>query len=206
MNDTTRFLFDQNQKHDHQVTIISGSDEVGRGAMAGPIVVASVILKPNYCNPAIKDSKLLSALKRDVIFQQIISNCISYAIKVYDAVIVDELNPKQTSIKGMIETIKQLSIKPDLCLIDGEDVKIPNYKTLKIIKGDFKSQSIAAASILAKVHRDRIMEEYDIKYKGYNFAKHKGYCTLEHIKKVKKLGILSIHRQSYKPIIKLKEK
>lgn len=201
-----RYIFDQNIKDEHYVEVISGSDEVGRGAMAGPIVVASVILKPGYQNPAIKDSKLIPEAKRGQLFDEIINNALAYAIKVYDAKTVDELNPKATSIKGMVESIQALSIKPQLCLTDGEKINLPEYKTLQIIKGDLKSQSIGAASILAKVYRDKIMIDYDVKYKGYKFAKHKGYCTKEHIDLVKQLGILDIHRLSYKPIAIIKEK
>ncbi|AOG60235.1 ribonuclease HII [Spiroplasma helicoides] len=206
MIDESRFIFDKNIKQQYQVKLISGSDEVGRGAMAGPIVVASVVLKENYFNPLIKDSKKLSEPQRESLYDEIINNCICYSIKSYDSKIVDKLNPKKTSIIGMTETIQDLKLKPELCLIDGENVFLDDYSFLKIIKGDNLSQSIAAASILAKVYRDRIMIDYDSKYEGYNFTSHKGYCTKDHIKRVETLGILDIHRMSYKPIAKIKEK
>ncbi|QEH61645.1 ribonuclease HII [Spiroplasma chinense] len=206
MIDNSRFLFDKQIKQERNVSLISGSDEVGRGAMAGPIVVASVILKEDYFNPEIKDSKKIVEKKREALYDEIIQNCISYDIKVYDSKIVDQLNPKATSVLGMKESIKSLSIKPELCLIDGEKVELEGYETLKLIKGDNLSQSIAAASIIAKVFRDNIMKNYDITYTGYNFAKHKGYCTFDHIKRVEELGVLDIHRVTYSPIAKLKEK
>ncbi|ARU92003.1 ribonuclease HII [Spiroplasma clarkii] len=206
MVDTSRYDFDQNLKKQYQVKVISGSDEVGRGAMAGPIVVATVILKPDYCNPQIKDSKLLTAAKREQLYTEIIANTVAYSIKEYSALIVDKLNPKATSVLGMCESIQDLQEKPQLCLTDGEKVNLQGYQTLQVIKGDFKSQSIAAASILAKVYRDKIMINYDVKYKGYKFSQHKGYCTKEHIKLVESLGILDVHRLSYKPIAKLQEK
>ncbi|QGS51749.1 ribonuclease HII [Spiroplasma tabanidicola] len=201
-----RYKFDLDIKEKYQVTIISGSDEVGRGAMAGPIVVASIILKEDYFNPLIKDSKLLNQKQREILYEEILNNCVEYSIKVYDSKVVDKLNPKKTSVVGMIETISELKTKPQLCLVDGEKITIKDYQTLQLIKGDNLSQSIAAASILAKVYRDNIMIEYDKQYQGYNFFKHKGYCTKEHIQKVKELGILEIHRLTYKPISAIKEK
>ncbi|AHI52681.1 ribonuclease HII [Spiroplasma culicicola] len=205
MIDNHRYQFDVDLKKQHQIEYISGSDEVGRGAMAGPIVVASVILKSDYFNPLIKDSKKLTQKQREGLYQEIIDNCIAYSIKEYSAQIVDQLNPKATSVLGMKESIKDLQIKPQLCLIDGENVMLEDYQTLKIIKGDNISQSIAAASIIAKVFRDNIMKKYDITYQGYNFKKHKGYCTREHIEQVIKLGVLEIHRKSYKPIAQIEE-
>ncbi|QBQ07528.1 ribonuclease HII [Spiroplasma gladiatoris] len=205
IDDNIRYEFDKNIKLQYNAELISGSDEVGRGAMAGPIVVASVILKNNYFNPLIKDSKLIIEKQREILYEEIIKNSVCYSIKVYDSKIVDKLNPKQTSVLGMRESIQDLKIKPQLCLVDGENINLKDYQVLKIIKGDYLSQTIGAASILAKVFRDNLMKEYDKIYQGYNFFKHKGYCTKEHIQKVKELGILDIHRLSYKPVAEIKE-
>lgn len=201
-----RYLFDQQIRNNENVEFISGSDEVGRGAMAGPIVVASLILKPSYNNVLIRDSKLLSSKQRENLYNEIIENSIDCSIKEYDAKIVDKLNPKATSVLGMLESIKDLKIKPDVCLIDGEDIQLSGYKTYKVIKGDNLSQTIAAASIIAKVYRDRLMEGFDTIYPMYNFKKHKGYCTKEHIQRLEEYGVLDIHRISYKPVANIKEK
>ncbi|AKU80069.1 ribonuclease HII [Spiroplasma turonicum] len=206
MINNSRFLFDKNIKEINNVELISGSDEVGRGAMAGPIVVASVILKPNYFNPLIKDSKLLNEKQRESLYEEIINNCITFAICEYNEKVVDELNPKKTSQLGMVDSIKKLRVKPELCLIDGEDIYIENYKFLKIIKGDNLSLSIACASIIAKVYRDRIMNMYHTSFPNYNFIKNKGYCTKKHIEALQSYGILDIHRLSYKPVYLVKEK
>ncbi|ALD66186.1 ribonuclease HII [Spiroplasma cantharicola] len=206
MIENPRYLFDQKIREENKVNLISGSDEVGRGAMAGPIVVASVILKPEYNNFKIRDSKLLNEKQREELFEEIKQNCIAYSICEYDSKFVDEFNPKRTSQIGMIDTIKKLKIKPDICLIDGENIELNLCKTIKIIKGDNLSITIGAASILAKVYRDRIMNNYHLKYPQYNFIKNKGYCTIDHQNRVKEFGILDIHRFSYKPIKFLKEK
>ncbi|WP_339021484.1 ribonuclease HII [Spiroplasma endosymbiont of Atherix ibis] len=206
MIENNRYLFDQNIRQQYKVTLISGSDEVGRGAMAGPIVVASAILKPDYNNSKIKDSKLLNEKQREELYEEIKENCIAYSICEYDSKFVDQYNPKKTSQIGMVESIKSLKVKPDICLIDGESIKLVRYKCLQIIKGDNLSISIGAASIIAKVYRDRIMNNFHLEYPQYNFIKNKGYCTKEHKEKVKEFGALSIHRFSYKPIKFLKEK
>ncbi|ASP28531.1 phosphoglucomutase/phosphomannomutase [Spiroplasma corruscae] len=201
-----RFEYDNKIRLNYKVKYISGSDEVGRGAMAGPIVVASVILKDGYNNALIRDSKLLTEKQRESLYEEILENCVSYSICEYNEKVVDKLNPKNTSKNGMIDTILNLSTKPDLCLIDGEDLEIDNYKFLKIIKGDNISLSISCASIVAKVYRDRIMNDYHLLYPRYNFIKNKGYCTKEHMNALREYGILDIHRLSYRPVIQVKEK
>ncbi|AGR41972.1 ribonuclease HII [Spiroplasma diminutum] len=206
MIENPRYLFDQKIRSEYKVNLIAGSDEVGRGAMAGPIVVVSAILKPEYNNSKIKDSKLLNEKQREELFEEIKENCISFSICEYDSKFVDEFNPKKTSQIGMIDSIKKLDVKPDICLIDGENIELEGYQCIQIIKGDNLSLTIAAASILAKVYRDRIMNNYHIKYPEYNFIKHKGYCTIDHQQRVEQYGILDIHRFSYKPIKFLKEK
>lgn len=184
---------------------IAGLDEAGRGCWAGPLVAAACIFPVGYKNDEIKDSKTLSIKKREKLFDLIIKDCLSYSIVFVESKKVDELNPKQASIYAMGLAIEKLSIKPDILLIDAE--KIPSKtKTQSIIKGDAKSVSIAAASILAKVSRDRYMVKIDSKYPLYNFKKHKGYGTMEHLAALNKHGpIKNFHRYSYRPIKKVLE-
>lgn len=199
-----RKLFDDQIKLDHNITYLSGSDEAGRGCLAGPLVVASVILKPDYFNPLIKDSKKLNPKTRQLLFDEIIKNCLDYQIIVISSKQVDKLNPLQASLLGFKTTINNLKITPDLGLIDGnQNINLENIKTLSIIKGDDKSFSIACSSILAKVTRDKILDEYDQIYPNYGFKSHKGYCTKQHLLAIQKYGILDIHRKSYKPIKKI---
>ncbi|WFQ91889.1 Ribonuclease HII [Mycoplasma feriruminatoris] len=199
-----RKLFDDQIKKDHNITFLSGSDEAGRGCLAGPLVVASVILKPDYFNPLIKDSKQLNPKTRQILFDEIIKNCLDYQIIVISSEQVDKLNPLQASLLGFKTTINNLKITPQLSLIDGnQNIKLENIKTLPIIKGDDLSFSIACSSILAKVTRDKILDEYDQIYPNYGFKSHKGYCTKQHLLAIKKYGILDIHRKSYKPIKKI---
>ncbi|WFQ91067.1 ribonuclease H II [Mycoplasma feriruminatoris] len=202
-----RKLFDDQIKKDHNITYLSGSDEAGRGCLAGPLVVASVILKPDYFNPLIKDSKQLNPKTRQILFDEIIKNCLDYQIIVISSEQVDKLNPLQASLLGFKTTINNLKITPQLSLIDGnQNIKLENIKTLPIIKGDDLSFSIACSSILAKVTRDKILDEYDQIYPNYGFKSHKGYCTKQHLLAIKKYGILDIHRKSYKPIKKNKQR
>ena len=180
--------------------LIAGVDEVGRGCIAGPLVVASCILPINYRNDDIKDSKQLTFKKREELFDIILNDCIDYNIQIVEPRIVDKQNPKQASRDAMVKSILEIKTKPDFVLIDYEkiDISIDNES---IVKGDSKSISIAAASILAKVIRDRIMIDLSNKYNYYGFEKHKGYGTKIHLDAIKKYGpIESIHRFSYKPV------
>ncbi|AXK51060.1 ribonuclease HII [Spiroplasma alleghenense] len=192
--------FDKEVKTQYNVDVISGTDEAGRGAMAGPVVVASVILPKGYQNYEIKDSKLLNSNQREILYQEIISQAICWEVDIIDNEEVDLINPKQASRQGMVKTIEKLKTKPQLALVDAEKIVINNIEVLSLIKGDYLSQSIAAASIVAKVTRDNIMKLFHEKYPLYEFDKHKGYCTLKHQALVKELGVLPIHRKSYKPI------
>lgn len=181
------------------INYIAGTDEVGRGCLAGPLVTAAVILPKNYINNEIKDSKLLTEKKRNELAIEIKKIALSYAIIYINSQIVDEINPKQASRKGMKDAIEMLKIRPEHVLIDFEkiDITIPSSS---IIKGDSKSISIAAASILAKVARDEYMSEIHSKFPYYNFASNKGYGTKEHLEALKKYGVTDFHRKSYKPI------
>lgn len=180
---------------------ILGLDEAGRGPWAGPLVVAGCILPKCYKNDEINDSKKLSMKKRERLFDEIIKSAIAYDILFISAQDVDKLNPKQASINGMYEVFSSIKPTAQVVLIDAEKVPKIKVKTESIIKGDAKSISIAAASILAKVARDRYMIEIANKYPEYHFDSNKGYGTIEHLKAIQKFGpIKDFHRFSYRPI------
>jgi len=180
---------------------ILGLDEAGRGPWAGPLVVAGCILPKGYKNDEINDSKKLSMKKRERLFDEIIKSAIAYDILFISTQDVDKLNPKQASINGMYEVFSSIKPTAQVVLIDAEKVPKIKAKTESIIKGDAKSISIAAASILAKVARDRYMIEIANKYPEYHFDSNKGYGTIEHLKAIQKFGpIKDFHRFSYRPI------
>ncbi len=180
---------------------ILGLDEAGRGCWAGPLVVAGCILPVGYKNNKINDSKKLTASKREKLFNEIIKVAVAYDIEFISASDVDKFNPKQASINGMYSIYQNIKPSPNVVLVDAE--KLPNIKvkTESIIKGDAKSITIAAASILAKVARDRYMINIAFKYPEYGFEINKGYGTIKHLKALKKYGpIKKFHRFSYKTI------
>ena len=178
-------------------TYIAGLDEVGRGPLAGPVVTCAVIL-PRPCDILyINDSKQLTAAKRDELYEILTEKAVDYSIGIMDHTVIDEINILEATKKAMEVAVNGLETKPDQLFIDA--LKLENIKIdqRSIIKGDAKSASIAAASIIAKVTRDRMMEEYDELYPGYGFAKNKGYGSAEHIKALKELGPCPIHRRSF---------
>lgn len=175
---------------------VAGIDEAGRGPLAGPVVVASVIMPMDNIIEGINDSKKLSEKKRNLLFEKIKEVAIAYHIEVVDEKVIDQINILNATKLGMKNCIEKLSVVPDVVFIDA--VKIDSdVQTVSIIKGDAKSYSIAAASILAKVHRDNMMLQYDKEYPIYNFAKHKGYGTKVHIEAIKQHGICPIHRRTF---------
>ncbi len=183
---------------------IAGVDEAGRGPLAGPVVTAAVILDMNKKISGLNDSKKLSEKKREELYDIITKKAICWEIKIVSPEIIDEINILQATLFGMEEAVLSLKVKPDLCLIDGN--KIPKKLigfSKTIVKGDAKIASIAAASILAKVTRDRLMHKLHDKFPQYNFKQNKGYPTKEHIAALDKYGILDCHRKSYKPIQQL---
>ena len=180
--------------------IVAGVDEAGRGPLAGPVAVAAVILPQECYLPHLNDSKKLSHAVREELFAQIIEQAISYHVALMDADMIDRMNILQATRTGMYEAIAALTPAPDEVLIDAVELPKLSMPSQSIIKGDAKSASIAAASILAKVTRDHLMESYDIQYPNYGFAKHKGYGTQEHIDAIRKYGICPIHRKSFDPI------
>lgn len=182
---------------------IAGVDEAGRGPLAGPVVAAVCFIPEDVFLPGINDSKKLSAVQREKLFLSITSDsCIKYAISVVSHVEIDTINILQASIKAMLEALSNLrQILPvDYLLVDGMHLSDSPVFNEKIIKGDAKSQSIAAASILAKVTRDRLMEEYHQKWPDYGFNKHKGYGTKKHIEAIKEKGPCPIHRMTFEPL------
>ncbi len=182
--------------------LIAGTDEAGRGSIAGPLVVAACILPEGYVNPAINDSKKLSITKRKALAAVIKQVAVAYHIQVYSPEFVDIHNPKQTSRLGMLECMQQLNPQPDFILSDFEPVNLP-LPQRNLVKGDATSQTIAAASILAKATRDELMEELDKQYPEYNFIHNQGYLN-KTIKQQFLNGELKhipgVHRLSYEPL------
>ena len=181
---------------------VAGTDEVGRGPLAGPVVAAAVILPEGIDLPGINDSKKLTEKQREALMEKIKREAISWAIMEVDERMIDEVNILEASRIAMQQAVKALPTPADFVLVDGLDnpqITLPNQA---IVKGDSKSISIAAASIIAKVYRDRLMKIYDKAYPGYGFAEHKGYPTEEHIKAIEKLGPTPIHRMSFAPLRK----
>ncbi|HEX3030594.1 MAG TPA: ribonuclease HII [Clostridia bacterium] len=176
---------------------IGGIDEVGRGPLAGPVVAACVILPENIFIEGINDSKQLSAEKRDYLYDLIREKAISYGIGMVDEKMIDEVNILNATYMAMEAAVKQLKPQPDLLLNDAVKLNNVEIEQIPIIKGDCLSISIAAASIIAKVTRDRLIEEMDSTYPEYGFSKNKGYGTKEHIEAIKKYGICPIHRISF---------
>lgn len=180
--------------------LVAGTDEAGRGPIAGPVVAAAVILPTGLYIEGLNDSKKISPKKRERLYDEIIGNCVSYGIKVIDNDEIDRINILQSSYLAMKMSIDEMEISPDYVLVDGWENKMIKIPQTNLIKGDSKSASIAAASILAKVYRDRLMEEYDLIYPDYGFAAHKGYPTKRHIQALEEFGVLKIHRKTFTPI------
>lgn len=184
--------------------LIAGTDEVGRGPLVGPVVAAAVILPVNYYLEGLDDSKKLSEKKRNKFYDIITRNAISYGIGIVDAKTIDEINIYEASRLAMKKAIEDLKIKPDFILTDAMPLNMPN--SLAIIHGDALSETIAAASVIAKVTRDRMMYELDRLYPMYGFKTHKGYPTKKHLENLEKYGILDNYRCSYKPVKEIIEK
>lgn len=184
-----------------KVNIIVGVDEAGRGPLCGPVVAACCILPRDYKNEHINDSKKLSEKKREIAYKEIIENALDYGIGIVDAKRIDEINIYEATKEAMHIAISKLKISYDLILTDAMKLQNEKVEVIPLIKGDAKCECIAAASIIAKVTRDHILEEYDKKYPQYGFKSHKGYGTKKHIEAIKQYGIIKdFHRESYEPI------
>lgn len=189
---------DEEKLHLDGVELIAGIDEAGRGPLAGPVVVASVIMPENSMIEGVNDSKKISEKKREKLYDQILEEAISYGVGIIGQDEIDEINILNATKKALTLSLKELTTKPDLIIVDAlthiDTMGIP-YES--IIKGDAKCYSIASASIIAKVTRDRIMREWDSVYPEYGFIQHKGYGTAKHISAIKEYGLCPIHRKSF---------
>lgn len=177
--------------------LVCGVDEAGRGPLAGPVCAAAVILPPDVQIAGLNDSKKLTDKKRRELFDVITETAVCYGIAFCGETVIDEINILQATFRAMRQAIDALSVKPQLALVDGNRAADFGVPVRTIVKGDSLSASIAAASILAKVSRDRLMEEYDEKYPQYGFAVHKGYGTQRHYAALRQYGACPIHRMSF---------
>jgi ribonuclease HII len=183
--------------------LIAGVDEAGRGPLAGPVVAAAVVLPYGVGIIGIEDSKKLSERTREELYKIITDSAVGIGIGIVDHIVIDEVNILNATFRAMHSAIAKLNCVPDHLLIDGPYFAGANIPYTTIIKGDSLSVSIAAASIIAKVTRDRLMYQYDREYPQYGFANHKGYGTREHIEAIRKFGLCTIHRKSFQ-IVSLK--
>ena len=181
------------------IQLIAGVDEVGRGPLAGPVVAAAVILPENCKIPGLNDSKKIPKSKHKEIYEAVLQNAVAIGIGIKDNQVIDQVNIYEATKLAMMESIGQLEPQPQHLLIDAMKLDLPIPQT-SIIKGDANSLSIAAASIVAKVTRDQMMEEFDREYPGYDFAQNAGYGTAKHLAGLDKLGVTPIHRRSFEPV------
>ncbi len=198
----------ENAARQRGATRIAGLDEVGRGPMFGPVVAAAVIFPERCRMPGLTDSKLLTEKQRNE-FDAMIRDCaVAWAIAAVDVETIDRINIRRASLLAMKMAVEQLAaapdfLLPDYLLIDGRDTIEWPCAQQAVVGGDVRSVSIAAASVLAKVHRDRLLVELDAVYPGYGLARHKGYCVAEHLEALRRLGPTPLHRKSYQPVAQL---
>lgn len=188
------------------IKYVAGVDEVGRGPLIGPVVTACVILPEDFVLEGLTDSKKLSEKKREQFYSYIMDHALSVSIGIKDENIIDEVNIYEATKLAMYEAVEKSKIKPEHVLIDAMKLEKLEIPSTSIIKGDAKSISIAAASVVAKVTRDHMMIELDKKYPEYGFAAHKGYGTKKHIEAIEKYGILKEHRKTFAPVTKCLDK
>ncbi len=187
----------ENQAHNDGFKVVCGVDEAGRGPLAGPVYAAAVILPDGLEDLGINDSKKLSEKKRDAIFDLICEKAVAYGIGFASETEIDEINILNATFLAMKRAVENMGIAPDLVLVDGNRKPNTGYEEITLVKGDAKSISIAAASILAKVSRDRYMKEIAEKHPEYKFEQHKGYGTKLHYEMIAQYGILPCHRRSF---------
>lgn len=187
----------ENEYREKGFNIICGVDEAGRGPLAGPVYAAAVILPSDCVIEGLNDSKKLTEKKREALFDKIKEKALAYGIARADEKEIDEINILNATFLAMKRAIASLSVRPDLALIDGNQKPHTDIEEVTVIKGDAKSMSIAAASVLAKVSRDRFMLEMAEKYPQYEFARHKGYGTKLHYEKIAQYGVCDIHRRTF---------
>jgi ribonuclease HII len=179
---------------------VAGIDEAGRGPLAGPVVAAAVILHPDTTMPGVTDSKKLSEAKREALFDRIVTQARGVGVGIADHLLIDRINILQATLHAMRQAVEKLAIPPDFLLIDGISTISMNIPQRTIKKGDSASLSIAAASIIAKVTRDRLMIEYEREFPGYGFALHKGYGCASHLLAIARLGPSPIHRKTFRGV------
>ena len=180
------------------VKYIAGIDEAGRGPLAGPVVIGCAIMSRDSFIEYVNDSKKVSETKREMLYEKITNEAVAWSTGIVDEKEIDELNILNATKKALTEAIDKLGVKPDVILVDALDkIDTKGIKYISVIKGDAKIYSISAASIIAKVTRDRIMKEYDEVYPEYGFAGHKGYGTAKHIQAIKEHGICPLHRKTF---------
>lgn len=189
----------ERQLREKGIRLIAGVDEVGRGPLVGPVVTACVILPEKFNLEGLTDSKKLTEKKRDFYFDEIKKQALAIGIGIVEADVIDEVNIYEATKIAMKEAINNCKIKPEHVLIDAMPLDI-NIPTTSIIKGDLKSITISAASVIAKVTRDRMLYELDLKYPMYDFKNNKGYPTKKHLEAIQKYGIIKEHRKSYGPV------
>lgn len=187
----------ENDLYEKGYKLIAGVDEAGRGPLCGPVVAAAVILPENYKIEGVNDSKKLSEKKREMLYDKIINEAVAVGVGISDVDVIEKVNILNATKMAMKEAISKLSVKPDFVLIDGNQMIDIDIEASTVVSGDAKSESIAAASIIAKVTRDRMLYDYDKVYPEYGFAKHKGYGTKAHIAAIKEYGLTPIHRPSF---------
>lgn len=177
--------------------ILCGIDEAGRGPLAGPVCAAACVLPEGLVIEGLNDSKKLSEKRREALYEQITTQAVAWAVCLVDEAVIDEINILQATFRAMRGAVAKLGVQPDLCLVDGNRDPGLGLPTRTVVKGDASCASVAAASILAKVTRDRLMCAYDAQYPGYGFAVHKGYGTQAHYAAIQQLGLCPIHRRSF---------
>jgi ribonuclease HII len=196
MGDSSMQLDFERESWEKGITLIAGVDEVGRGCLFGDVVAAAVILPQGLLLEGLDDSKKLSEKKRNRLYDEIMADALAVGVGIVDADTIDRINIKQAARLAMKLAVDQLKVIPEQLFVDAEVVDVP-IDQLSIIKGDARSASIAAASVIAKVTRDRMCEQWDEQYPGYGLAVHKGYATKQHREAIKTLGATDLHRQSF---------
>ncbi len=187
----------ENNAHNEGYLVVCGVDEAGRGPLAGPVFAGAVILPENYTHEILNDSKKLSEKKRDLVYDDIIRDAVSWSVGMATEQEIDDINILNATFLAMKRAVDGLNIKPDLAFIDGNRYANTGVKEITIVKGDSKCMSVAAASIIAKVSRDRFMQEVDKQYPQYQFSKHKGYGTKLHYEMIEQYGISPVHRKTF---------
>ncbi len=196
-----RLEFDLAYRRDG-ISVIAGVDEAGRGCLAGPVVAAAVVLPLDGPIPGVRDSKAMTPQEREELFQVVRARSLAWSVGVVGWKAIDKFNIYQAAAEAMRRAVKGLAVRPQLVLVDGMNLRGLDIPTVRVVKGDDRSLSIAAASIVAKVVRDRLMMDYHRLFPQYGFASHKGYATREHREALKRFGPCPIHRRTFKGVMK----